>query len=102
MIYSTESPSPDRYDIKSVFEVSANQLRREKNKSFCFGTGREAFTKVVMPGKANIPDPCVPGPGSYENMRVISKDARKYSLGSRLAYNDIDRIEKKKAVPGPG
>lgn len=55
----------------------------------------------MLPGRT-VPDPCVPGPGSYENIKVISKDARKFSLRSKLSYNDVDRIERKKAVPGPG
>jgi hypothetical protein len=64
-----ESPSPDKYDLRSSFERKLELItsRRGKNTSFCFGAGREAFDKVVLPGKSNQPDRCVPGPGSYAN-----------------------------------
>jgi hypothetical protein len=34
-------------------------------KTFCFATGRDAYDKVFMPAKANVPDAIVPGPGTY-------------------------------------
>jgi len=86
-----------------VFEASTSHVsKRLKNKSFCFGTGRDAFTKVVLPARANFPDPCVPGPGSYENIKVIAKDAKKFSLKPRLNFGDVEYKERKKGVPGPG
>jgi len=39
--------------------------RTETCKTFCFASGRDAYDKVFLPGRANIPDPIVPGPGSY-------------------------------------
>ena len=50
----------------------------------------------------NWPDPCVPGPGSYDNPIVIARHAKKFSLYSKLKIDDIDLKEKKKGVPGPG
>ena len=76
--------------------------RRGVNKSFCFGTGREAFNKVVMPAKLNQPDPCVPGPGQYNSLKTIGEDRLKYSMGPRTLFNDVTTMETKKAVPGPG
>ena len=70
--------------------------------SFCFGTGREAFLKVVMPAKMNIPDICVPGPGTYEVRKDAGQDKRKFSFGPRTLFNDPVHIELKKNVPGPG
>lgn len=61
---SLESPSPDAYDLKIGFE-SIMSHKRNYDKSFCFATGREAYDKVFLPGKQNIPDPVVPGPGTY-------------------------------------
>lgn len=55
-----------------------------------------------MPATKKIPDTCVPGPGSYENIKVIAKDAKKFSFGPRTIFNDISHMEKKKNVPGPG
>lgn len=55
-----------------------------------------------MPAHKNMPDACVPGPGSYENLKVIAKDARKFTFGPRTLFNDPSHIEKKKGVPGPG
>jgi hypothetical protein len=71
--------------------------------SFCFGTGREAFTKVVMPAKLNIPDACVPGPGSYDVRKEFAiNDKNKFTFGPRTLFNDPAHIERKKGVPGPG
>ena len=72
------------------------------NRSYCFGTGREAFSKVVLPGTINYPDPVVPGPGTYENPLVIGNHSKKFSMYEKLQNNDVQLIEKKKGVPGPG
>lgn len=56
--------------MKSVFEESTQDKRlKNVNKSYCFGTGREAFNKVVMPAKLKFPDPIVPGPGQYDSLK---------------------------------
>ena len=71
-------------------------------KTFCFATGRDAYDKVFMPAKANVPDAIVPGPGTYNFEREIGNDRRKYTLQSRLLTGDPSSIERKKNVPGPG
>ncbi len=76
--------------------------RKSTNKSFCFGTGREAFNKVVLPAKLNIPDSCVPGPGTYDSTKAIGDGKKKFSFGPRTLFNDPAHIERKKGVPGPG
>lgn len=55
-----------------------------------------------MPAKLNIPDACVPGPGTYDFLKDIGHDRRKFTLGPRTMFNDPAHIEKKKGVPGPG
>lgn len=55
-----------------------------------------------MPSNRNIPDSCVPGPGTYDSIRPIGIDKQKFSFGPRTLFNDPAHIEKKKGVPGPG
>ena len=76
--------------------------RRNTSNTFCFATGRDAYDKVFLPGKANIPDAIVPGPGTYNFQRDIGHDRKKFALKSRLQTGDPSEIEKKKNVPGPG
>ena len=47
-------------------------------------------------------DPIVPGPGTYRNIRVISIDAKKYTLAPKTKLMDSEAMAIKKAVPGPG
>jgi len=47
-------------------------------------------------------DPIVPGPGTYRNIRVISIDAKKYTLAPKTKLMDTEAIAIKKGVPGPG
>jgi hypothetical protein len=55
-----------------------------------------------MPAHKNQPDACVPGPGSYENIRVIARDAKKITFGPKSLFNDVTHMERKKNTPGPG
>ena len=55
-----------------------------------------------MPGKLNIPDPCVPGPGSYTLDKDFGYDKRKFTFGPRTLFNDPEYIAKKNGIPGPG
>jgi hypothetical protein len=79
-----------------------DQIKRGISTSFCFGTGREAYNKVFLPGKKNIPDVCVPGPGMYENKKTVGKDAKSFSIKAKLNIGDPGLDAKKKNVPGPG
>lgn len=97
------SPSPDKYEVKIGFDsLICSSKNNSHNKSFCFATGREAYDRVFMPGKANQPDPVVPGPGSYYFQKNIGHDRMKVSLKSRIKTGDPIEIEKRKNVPGPG
>lgn len=44
----------------------------------------------------------MPGPGTYENIRVISVDAKKYTLAPKTKLIDTEAVLIRKAVPGPG
>lgn len=55
-----------------------------------------------MPAKMNIPDICVPGPGTYSFTKAVGYDKKKFSFGPRILFNDPSHIERKKNVPGPG
>ena len=55
-----------------------------------------------MPATKNMPDPCVPGPGTYESIRSSTSDKKKFTFGPRFLFNDITHNELKKGIPGPG
>lgn len=51
---------------------------------YSFGAGREAYDRVYY--KERIPhDRQIPGPGTYEARLEPGKDAKKFSLLSRIA-----------------
>lgn len=51
---------------------------------YSFGAGREAYDRVYY--KERIPhDRQIPGPGTYEARKEPGKDAKKFSLLSRIA-----------------
>jgi len=69
---------------------------------YTFGAGREAYAKCVFPATKNIADKSVPGPGAYENSRIIAVDAKKYTMSPKTIFQDAVSLEKRKDVPGPG
>lgn len=74
-----------------------------KKKSYCFGAGREDFTKTVYNTGNMFPDPIVPGPGTYtDETKLIGVNARKTSLKERKFYMDVIDYAKKHSLPGPG
>ena len=78
-------------------------MKRATNLSYCFGSGREAYARVVMPANKNQPDACVPGPGTYDEvLKPLGKNARQFTIGPKYTYLDIEHMERKKGVPGPG
>lgn len=79
-----------------------SERRNSHQKTFCFASGRDAYEKVFMPGKANFPDAVVPGPGTYHYQKDIGHDRRKFSLKPKLLSGDPGELERKKNVPGPG
>ena len=107
------SPSPDKYKIGSAFdnkEGTNSPSRRagtdtfgQPKKSFCFGAGREHFSKTVYNTRTMYPDPIVPGPGTYTDLTMdTGVNARKTTLKERKFYLDDDEMAKKLAIPGPG
>ena len=72
-----------------------------KDRSFCFGTGREAFKKVVQ-CKDNLPsDPATPGPGMYKPLKPIGADKVAFKFKHKLYYGTPDQIAIKKDCPSP-
>jgi|TARA_B110000285_G_C15090756_1_gene598934 hypothetical protein len=54
-----------------------------------------------MPGNAK-PDPCVPGPGTYNPQAALGKNAKAFSLLGKLSYGDQSYLDIKRNVPPPG
>ena len=72
-------------------------------KSYCFGSGRENYSKVVYNTKCMYSDPIVPGPGSYsDETKQIIVNSKKYTMQPRTIYNDLTTVALKASVPGPG
>ena len=69
--------------------------------TYCFGTGRDAYSKQVIVGNMK-PDPSVPGPGAYNPLAPIGKHAKSFSLKGRLEYGDQAKMDIKRNVPPPG
>ena len=87
------------FDIGKEPSVSLDKAK----KSFCFGAGREHFSKTVYNTGCLYPDPVVPGPGTYvDGTKLIGVNARKTSLKERKFYLDNFEIAIKKGVPAPG
>lgn len=72
------------------------------DKTFCFGTGREAYKKVVMDKKNLTPDIAVPGPGTYNPLHPIGTNAKKFKLKYKITYGEPDMLAIKRAIPGVG
>jgi hypothetical protein len=64
------NPSPDKYNIPTLFKpnntTSTFAVHVKGDTTFCFGTGREAFSKQGLQ-----PDPASPGPGTYNPLAPI-------------------------------
>ena len=69
--------------------------------TFCFGAGRDAFAKQVMEGNKK-PDSAVPGPGAYNPLAPIGRNARAFTLKGRLEYGNQAQMDIKRNVPPPG
>jgi len=61
----TDNPSPDKYSLTSPFDPKELEIGTfgKPKKSFCFGAGREDFSKTVYNASNLSPDPEIPGPG---------------------------------------
>jgi len=103
---SRDLPSPDKYEIPSLFNpnntTSTFSVHNKTDLTYCFGAGREAFSKVVFSKKNVSPDRSLPGPGAYDPLKPLGANALKFKLKSRLMYGDPAAIAKKKNIPPPG
>lgn len=55
-----------------------------------------------MPATKNIPDSCVPGPGTYDQNVYNGKNRNRFTFGPKFIFNDVTHNELKKNIPGPG
>lgn len=103
---SRKSPSPDTYDIPTVFKpnntTSTFAVHVKGDKTFCFGSGREAFVKNVLHKTNPPPDYELPGPGLYDPLAPLGYGKESFKLKGKLAEHDPARIAIKRAVPAPG
>ena len=104
-----DSPSPDKYKMKSPFDQQDAQSSthgstfHQPRKTFCFGAGRENFSKTVYNTNTMYPDAVVPGPGTYtDGTMLIGVNARKTSLKERKYYLGVEENALKQGIPGPG
>lgn len=83
--------------------------------AYTFGASREVYKRVFSPIQKHNDDPLQPGPGTYEPLKTIGKDGRKYTIKGRIPapngkpalspfnpFIDIVRLRTKEAIPGPG
>jgi len=71
-------------------------------KTFSFGTGRDAFTKTVINPENVGADLSNPGPGEYNPLHPLGQDAVAFKLKYKLDYGDPDIMARKRNIPGPG
>ena len=99
------NPSPDKYDVPSLFKpnntTSTFAVHVKGDTTFCFGTGRDAFSKQVLEGNLK-PDGATPGPGTYDPLEPIGKNAKAFALKGRIEYGDQAVMDIKRNVPAPG
>lgn len=102
-----ESPSPDRYKIQSAFDSNEKAARNayfgKTRRTFCFGAGRDDFSRTVYNTGNMYPDRVVPGPGSYtDKTQDTGVNGVKYTLKQRKFYMTDEETAIKRAVPPPG
>lgn len=71
-------------------------------KTYAFGTGREAFSKTVINPENLTADLSNPGPGEYNPLHPLGKDAVAFKLKYKLDYGNPDIMARKRNVPAPG
>jgi hypothetical protein len=78
-------PSPDSYRLPSDFDQNLNAPSVVTNKlAYTFGASREVYKRVFSPIQKHNDDPLQPGPGTYEPLKTIGKDGRKYTIKGRI------------------
>lgn len=71
-------------------------------KTYSFGTGRESFAKTVINPENLVADDANPGPGEYNPLHPLGKDAVAFKLKYKLDYGNPDIMARKRNIPGPG
>lgn len=71
-------------------------------RTYCFGTGREAFGKTVVNPENAGPDKGNPGPGEYQPQHPLGTEAVGFKLKHKLNYGDDYHTALKKNIPAPG
>lgn len=88
------SPPPNTYNIPSVFIPNQTTTtfvnHMVKDKSYCFGTGRESFKKNVLNRDKIGPDPITPGPGTYVPLKPIGEGRLSFKLKYKLDYGNAE------------
>lgn len=89
-------PCPNTYQIPTCFipnnTTTTFAIHNIKDLSYCFGTGREAYKKVVLNPKNLGPDPSSPGPGSYKYLKPIGYGRLAFKFKDKIKYLDPERI----------
>ena len=100
------SPPPNSYNIPSLFTpdktTSTFTNHMVKDKSYCFGTGRESFVKNVVNRDKIYPDPVSPGPAEYCGLKPIGEGKLSFKLKYKLDYGNDYHVANKKNSPPPG
>jgi hypothetical protein len=95
------NPSPDKYNIPTLFNpnntTSTFAVHVKGDTTYCFGTGREAYSKQGLG-----PNAATPGPGTYDPLEPIGKNALAFTLKGRLEYGNQAVMDIKRNVPPPG
>lgn len=100
------NPSPDKYHLPSTFNpdntTSTFAVHVKGDTTYCFGTGRDSFSKTVLNRSKLGADGANPGPGQYEQGAALGKDAKAFTLKGKLHYEDPAKWARKHDIPGPG
>lgn len=79
--------------------------------TYSFGTGRDAFDKTLYNDRIGsnkriyMPDPVVPGPGSYDPLKPIGVESKAFKLKGKIGYGSVSysgRQAIRRGVPGAG
>ena len=73
-----------------------------KTKTYCFGTGREGFTKTVVNRDRIEPSRNMPPPNSYNPQKPLGAEAVGFKLKYKINYYDAEMTAIKMGVPAPG
>lgn len=70
--------------------------------TYCFGAGRDAYSKTVLTKNNVGADLDIPGPGAYDPLKPLGYNALKFKLKSRVCYDSPEKVAERKNVPPPG